>query len=106
LKLKKLKINRFFYLTKWRNIMAGATAVTLPGTTLDQVQKFTSDVVRGAESVLKTTTDALSTGGAMSMESMLKYQAEISKYTLTGQLMATIGKELIDALKTVINKIG
>ena len=86
--------------------MAGATAVTLPGTTLDQIQKFTSDVVKGAETVLKSATDALSTGGAMSMETMLKYQAELSKYTLTGQLMATIGKELIDALKSVVNKVG
>ncbi len=86
--------------------MAGATAVTLPGTTLDQIQKFTSDVVKGAEGVLKSATDALATGGAMSMESMLKYQAELSKYTLTGQLMATIGKELIDALKSVVNKVG
>ena len=86
--------------------MAGATAVTLPGTTLEQIQKFTSDVVKGAETVLKSATDALSTGGAMSMESMLRYQAELSKYTLTGQLMATIGKELIDALKSVVNKVG
>ena len=86
--------------------MAGATAVTLPGTTLDQIQKFTSDVVKGAEGALKSATDVLSTGGAMSMESMLRYQAEISKYTLTGQLMATIGKELIDALKSVVNKVG
>ena len=86
--------------------MAGATAVTLPGTTLEQIQKFTSDVVKGAETVLKSATDALSTGGAMSMETMLKYQAELSKYTLTGQLMATIGKELIDALKSVVNKVG
>ena len=86
--------------------MAAPTTVSLPGTTLDQVQKFTSDVVKGAEGILKTATDALSTGGAMSMETMLKYQAELSKFTLTGQLMAAIGKEIIDALKAVVNKVG
>jgi hypothetical protein len=86
--------------------MAGSTAVTITNTTLDEVQKFTSGAVKAAEGVLKIATDALATGGAMSMETMLKYQAELAKYGLTGQLMATIGKELIDALKSVVNKVG
>ncbi len=85
---------------------ATPTAATLAGTTLGQIQAYTSNILNSAEAYFKIQTNRLASGGEMSMPSLLSYQAEISKYTLTGQLMATIAKELIDALKSVINKIG
>jgi hypothetical protein len=80
-------------------------AVTLAGTTLSNIQTFTTGVLGAAENVFKTVTNALSTGGALSMASMIYYQAEASKFTITATIMSAINKEVIDTMKGIANKI-
>ena len=81
-------------------------ATTIAGTTLDQIQTFTKAVLGDAEKIFKDATDALATGGTLSMTAMIQYQAETSKFTLTAQIMSAITKELIDTMKGIANKIG
>jgi hypothetical protein len=83
-----------------------ASGASLAGTTLNNIQAFTSSVLGSAEEVFKTFTNALSTGGTLSMASMIQYQAETSKFTLTAQIMSAITKEMIDTMKSIANKIG
>jgi hypothetical protein len=74
LKLKNSKINRFFYLNKRRNIMGQPTptpVTTLAGTTLTNMQDFTTGVLGAAENAFKLVTNAISTGGALSMAEMI-----------------------------------
>ncbi len=79
---------------------------TLASTTLSGIQSFTSSVLSAAEAVFKTQTEALQTGGTLSMAAMIQYQAETSKFTLTAQIMSAITKEMIDTMKSIANKIG
>jgi hypothetical protein len=80
-------------------------AVTLAGTTLTNMQDFTTGVLSAAETVFKNVTNALSTGGALSMAEMIKYQSESAKFTLTATIMSAIIKEVIDTMKGIANKI-
>ena len=79
---------------------------TLLGTTLNEIQNFTTGVLGAAETVFKRVTNELSTGGTLSMAAMISYQAETSKFTLTAQIMSAITKEVIDTMKSIANKIG
>ena len=79
---------------------------TLLGTTLNEIQSFTTGVLGAAETVFKRVTNDLSTGGTLSMAAMISYQAEASKFTITAQIMSAITKEVIDTMKSIANKIG
>ena len=79
---------------------------TLAGTTLTEIQSFTTGVLGAAETIFKGVTNALSTGGTLSMAAMISYQAEASKFTITAQIMSAITKEVIDTMKSIANKIG
>lgn len=79
--------------------------ITLAGTTLNEIQSFTTGVLGAAETVFTRVTNALSTGGTLSMAEMIKYQAETSKFTLTATIMSAILKEVIDTMKGIANKI-
>jgi len=79
---------------------------TLVGTTLTNIQDFTKAALVDAETVFKTKTNALATGGTLSMAAMIEYQAETSKFTLTAQIMSAITKEVVDTMKGIANKIG
>jgi hypothetical protein len=80
-------------------------ATTLAGTTLTNMQDFTTGVLGAAENAFKLVTNAISTGGALSMASMIYYQAEASKFTITATIMSAINKEVIDTMKGIANKI-
>lgn len=82
-----------------------ANVVTLTGTTLSNIQTFTTGVLGAAETVFKSVTNAISTGGALSMAEMIKYQSESAKFTLTATIMSGINKEVIDTMKGIGNKI-
>jgi hypothetical protein len=81
------------------------STTTLAGTTLTEMQSFTTGVLGAAETIFKGVTNALSTGGTLSMAEMIKYQAETSKFTLTATIMSAILKEVIDTMKGIANKI-
>jgi hypothetical protein len=78
---------------------------TLAGTTLNNIQEFTTGVLGAAENAFKLVTNAISTGGALSMAEMIKYQSESAKFTLTATIMSAIIKEVIDTMKGIANKI-
>jgi hypothetical protein len=82
------------------------SGASLAGTTLNNIQAFTKDALVAAETVFKDKTNALATGGTLSMAAMIEYQAETSKFTLTAQIMSAITKEMVDTMKSIANKIG
>ena len=84
---------------------ATPTVVSLAGTTLNNIQDFTTGVLGAAETIFKRVTNDISTGGTLSMAEMIKYQAETSKFTLTATIMSAIIKEVIDTMKGIANKI-
>lgn len=88
------------------SVSTDSSGVSLIGTTLNNIQDFTTGVLGAAESAFKTVTNAISTGGTLSMAAMIQYQSETSKFTLTAQIMSAITKEVIDTMKTIANKIG
>ena len=78
---------------------------TLATTSLEGVKNFAVDVLNVADATFKAATQAIDSGGTLTLYQMTKYQAEISQYSLISQIMSAVVKELVDSMKAIANKI-
>ncbi len=78
---------------------------TLGGSSLENVKVFAVDVLTTADNAFKAATQAIDSGGTLTMAQMTKYQAEVSQYSLISQIMSAVVKELVDSMKAIANKI-
>jgi hypothetical protein len=78
---------------------------TLGGSSLENVKVFAVDVLTTADNAFKAATQAIDSGGTLTLHQMTKYQAEISQYSLISQIMSAVVKELVDSMKAIANKI-
>ena len=78
---------------------------TLGGSSLENVKVFAVDVLTTADNAFKAATQAIDSGGTLTLQQMTKYQAEISQYSLISQIMSAVVKELVDSMKAIANKI-
>lgn len=77
----------------------------LAGSSLNNIKDFSLEVLNLADGAFKTATQAIDSGGTLTMAQMTKYQAEISQYSLISQIMSAVVKELVDSMKAIANKI-
>ena len=89
-----------FEIKKRRNIMA-----TLAGSSLNNIKDFSLEVLNLADAEFRRVTQAIDSGGTLTMAQMTKYQAEVSQYSLISQIMSAVVKELVDSMKAIANKI-
>lgn len=78
---------------------------TLGGSSLENVKVFAVDVLTTADNAFKAATQAIDSGGTLTLQQMTKYQAEVSQYSLISQIMSAVVKELVDSMKAIANKI-
>ena len=78
---------------------------TLAGSSLNNIKDFSLEVLNLADGAFKTATQAIDSGGTLTMAQMTKYQAEVSQYSLISQIMSAVVKELVDSMKAIANKI-
>ncbi len=78
---------------------------TLAGSSLNNVKDFSLEVLNSADAEFKKVTQAIDSGGTLTMAQMTKYQAEVSQYSLISQIMSAVVKELVDSMKAIANKI-
>ena len=78
---------------------------TLGGSSLEAVKTFADSVLGIADKAFQTATQAIDSGGTLTMQALTKYQAEISQYSLISQIMSAVVKELVDSMKSIANKI-
>ncbi len=78
---------------------------TLAGSSLNNIKDFSLEVLNLADGAFKSATQAIDSGGTLTMAQMTKYQAEVSQYSLISQIMSAVVKELVDSMKAIANKI-
>ena len=78
---------------------------TLAGSSLNNIKDFSLEVLNFADSEFRKVTQAIDSGGTLTMAQMTKYQAEVSQYSLISQIMSAVVKELVDSMKAIANKI-
>jgi molybdopterin biosynthesis enzyme MoaB len=77
----------------------------LAGSSLSNIKDFSLEVLTLSDTAFKTATQAIDSGGTLTMAQMTKYQAEVSQYSLISQIMSAVIKELVDSMKAIANKI-
>ena len=79
---------------------------TLAGSSLNNIKDFSLEVLNLADAEFRKVTQAIDSGGTLTMAQMTKYQAEVSQYSLISQIMSAVVKELVDKLTSIENEMG
>ena len=77
----------------------------LAGSSLSNIKDFSLEVLTLSDTAFRAATQAIDSGGTLTMAQMTKYQAEVSQYSLISQIMSAVIKELVDSMKAIANKI-
>ncbi|HSY28032.1 MAG TPA: EscF/YscF/HrpA family type III secretion system needle major subunit [Burkholderiaceae bacterium] len=83
-----------------------ATWQSLDTVSLQSVDTFVSTAMSNSESQLNLELQAVATMTSMGIADMIQIQYYMANYTIAGQTLSAIMKDMSDTFKSVVQKIG